>query len=131
MKKLMNNSTKIVSQFLDGLVAAHGNLVERLDGTEVIVRKEMTPNKVGLISGGGSGHEPAHAGYVGAGMLDAAIAGEVFTSPGADQFLAAIQAADQGSGVLLIIKNYNGDVMNARWQWKWQKRKALKRQWSS
>ncbi|GAK08651.1 LOW QUALITY PROTEIN: phosphoenolpyruvate-dihydroxyacetone phosphotransferase [Geomicrobium sp. JCM 19038] len=127
MKKLMNNSTKIVSQFLDGLVAAHGNLVERLDGTEVIVRKEMTPNKVGLVVG--SGHEPAHAGYVGAGMLDAAIAGEVFTSPGADQFLAAIQAADQGSGVLLIIKNYNGDVMNARWQWKWQKRKALKRQW--
>ncbi|EZH65153.1 dihydroxyacetone kinase [Bacillaceae bacterium JMAK1] len=113
MKKLMNDSTKIVSQFLDGLVAAHGNLIKRLEGTEVIVRKEMIPNKVGLISGGGSGHEPAHAGYVGTGMLDAAIAGEVFTSPGADQFFAAIQAANQGSGVLLIIKNYNGDVMNA------------------
>ncbi|QDI91798.1 dihydroxyacetone kinase subunit DhaK [Salicibibacter halophilus] len=112
MKKLMNDPERIVSSFLDGLVAANGTLIQRLEGTDVIVRRSSPPQKVGLVSGGGSGHEPAHAGYVGKGMLDAAVAGEVFTSPGADQFFAAIQAADQGEGVLLLIKNYNGDVMN-------------------
>ncbi|WP_078393819.1 dihydroxyacetone kinase subunit DhaK [Shouchella patagoniensis] len=113
MKKLMNDPNHMVNQFLEGLIAAHPNLIERVEGANIIVRKNMTKNKVGLVSGGGSGHEPAHAGYVGEGMLDAAVAGEVFTSPGADQFLTAIQAANQGKGVVLLIKNYNGDVMNA------------------
>ncbi len=113
MKKLMNDPNQIVNQFLDGLIAAHSDLIRRVEGTDIIVRQSLTKNKVGLVSGGGSGHEPAHAGYVGKGMLDAAVAGEVFTSPGADQFLTAIQEADQGSGVLMLIKNYNGDVMNA------------------
>ncbi|QQK81603.1 dihydroxyacetone kinase subunit DhaK [Salicibibacter cibi] len=112
MKKIMNDPENIVSAFLDGLVAANNTLIQRLEGTDVIARRSLTSQKVGLVSGGGSGHEPAHAGYVGEGMLDAAVAGEVFTSPGADQFFAAIQAADQGKGVLLLIKNYNGDVMN-------------------
>ncbi|SDI45713.1 dihydroxyacetone kinase subunit DhaK [Natribacillus halophilus] len=112
MKKLMNDPENIVTAFLDGLVAANGERLQRLEGTDVITRRSFKPQKVGIVSGGGSGHEPAHAGYVGEGMLDAAVAGEVFTSPGADQFLAAIQAADQGAGVLVLVKNYNGDVMN-------------------
>ncbi|GAK10508.1 dihydroxyacetone kinase subunit DhaK [Geomicrobium sp. JCM 19039] len=113
MKKLMNDSEQIVEEFLQGFITVHGDSLTRINGTNVITRIDKVATKVGIISGGGSGHEPAHAGYVGPGMLDAAVAGEVFTSPGADQFLAAIQAADSGSGVLLVIKNYNGDVMNA------------------
>lgn len=95
---------------LDGFSAAVP-AVRRLAGTQVVVRTHLS-QKVGLVSGGGSGHEPAHAGYVGKGMLDGAIAGEVFTSPTPDQVLAAIRAVDQGMGVLLVIKNYTGDVMN-------------------
>ncbi|MBB6450411.1 dihydroxyacetone kinase-like protein [Geomicrobium halophilum] len=112
MKKLMNDPEQIVTGFLEGLVAANREQLQRLEDTDVITRRVLKPQKVGIVSGGGSGHEPAHAGYVGAGMLDAAVAGEVFTSPGADQFLSAIQAVDQGEGVLLLVKNYNGDVMN-------------------
>ncbi len=83
-----------------------------MDGFDVIVRKEKKKDKVALVSGGGSGHEPAHAGYVGYGMLDAAVAGPVFTSPTPDQIYEAIKAVDDGKGTLLIIKNYTGDVMN-------------------
>ena len=79
---------------------------------EVISRKEKTPGKVGIISGGGSGHEPAHAGYVGKGMLDAAVAGNVFASPSPDRIIEGIKAADSGAGVLMVIKNYSGDIMN-------------------
>jgi dihydroxyacetone kinase-like protein len=111
MKKLMNDASTYVDDMLEGIVAAHPSL-KRLPGTQVIVRANLTDNKVGLISGGGSGHEPAHAGYVGYGMLDAAVAGEVFTSPTPDQILEAIRAVNRGKGVLLIVKNYTGDVMN-------------------
>ncbi|MGA9289975.1 MAG: dihydroxyacetone kinase subunit DhaK, partial [Anaerobacillus sp.] len=106
MKKIINQPDDVVNQMLDGMVKAHPESYERLEGTTVLIRKSLSPNKVGIVSGGGSGHEPAHAGYVGEGMLDAAVSGEVFTSPTPDQMLEAIKAVDQGAGVLLITKNY-------------------------
>jgi phosphoenolpyruvate---glycerone phosphotransferase subunit DhaK len=113
MKKLINDPNQVVNDMLEGMVAAYPNRVKRLPGTNVIVRSDApVKGKVGIVSGGGSGHEPAHAGYVGKGMLDAAVCGEVFTSPTPDQVLEAIKAVDSGKGVLLIIKNYTGDVMN-------------------
>ncbi|MFQ3544120.1 dihydroxyacetone kinase subunit DhaK [Halobacillus rhizosphaerae] len=112
MKKIINEPNDVVTQMLDGMVKAHPERLKRLENTTVLVKKELTPDKVGVVSGGGSGHEPAHAGYIGDGMLDAAVSGEVFTSPTPDQVLAAIKAVDQGKGVLLVIKNYTGDVMN-------------------
>lgn len=113
MKKLINDPNQVVVDMLAGMVAAHSNRMKRLPNTNVIVRKEAPiQGKVGLVSGGGSGHEPSHAGYVGKGMLDGAVCGEVFTSPTPDQIFEAIQAVDSGNGVLLIIKNYTGDIMN-------------------
>lgn len=112
MKKIINNPDNVIDEMLDGMVASHPDFVKRLAGTDVIVRAEKKTNKVALVSGGGSGHEPTHAGYVGKGMLDAAIAGAVFTSPTPDQIYEAIKAVDTGKGVLLIVKNYSGDVMN-------------------
>lgn len=112
MKKLINRPEQVVEDMLAGIISAHPQLA-RISGMHVIVRAQPGQGrKVGLVSGGGSGHEPAHAGYVGLGMLDAAVAGEVFTSPTPDQVLAGIKAANHGAGVLLIIKNYTGDVMN-------------------
>lgn len=110
MKKLFNTAEAYVDDMLEGLVAAVPSLV-RLPGTNVVVRRELRP-KVGIVSGGGSGHEPAHAGFVGTGMLDGAVAGEVFTSPTPDQVLAAVRAVHTGRGVLLVVKNYTGDVLN-------------------
>lgn len=110
MKKLVNGIAEYVDDMLEGLVKAYPELT-RVPGTQVVVRSALG-EKVGLVSGGGSGHEPAHAGFVGKGMLDAAVAGEVFTSPTPDQILAAVQAIDKGKGIFLIIKNYTGDVMN-------------------
>lgn len=112
MKKIMNEPERVVDQMLDGMTRAYSHLVERVEGTDVIHRLHPKDGKVGLVSGGGSGHEPAHAGYVGKGMLSAAANGAVFTSPTPDQILEAIKAADEGAGVFLIIKNYSGDVMN-------------------
>lgn len=112
MKKLINKVENIVDEMLEGIAAAHPKLVERLEGRNILVRKGLNKNKVTLISGGGSGHEPSHGGYVGKGMLDAAVAGEVFTSPAADAVLAAIQAVGGPKGTLLVVKNYTGDVMN-------------------
>ena len=112
MKKIINDPRHVVDEMLNGLAYMHADLVQRLDGFDVIVSKEPRVGQVGLVSGGGSGHEPAHAGFVGDGMLTAAIAGAVFTSPTPDQILEAIRAADQGAGVFLIIKNYSGDIMN-------------------
>ncbi len=95
------------------MIAAHPEKIKPLTGTTAITRKDApVAGKVGLVSGGGSGHEPAHAGYVGKGMLDGAVAGEVFTSPTPDQIYEAIKAVDGGKGVFLIIKNYTGDVLN-------------------
>jgi dihydroxyacetone kinase-like protein len=112
MKKLINDPANVISDALRGLAAAHPEL--RVDFENRIVYRADAPvqGKVGLISGGGSGHEPLHGGFVGAGMLDAACAGEVFTSPVPDQMVAATKAVDSGAGVLHIVKNYTGDVMN-------------------
>jgi dihydroxyacetone kinase-like protein len=113
MKKIIDAVDTIVDQALDGMVVAYPEYLKRVEGTMVLARhKPKESGKVGLVSGGGSGHEPAHGGYVGYGMLDAAVAGEVFTSPTPDQVYAGIKAADRGAGVLLVVKNYTGDVMN-------------------
>ncbi|WP_338754210.1 dihydroxyacetone kinase subunit DhaK [Bacillus sp. FJAT-52991] len=112
MKKIINHPENAVKEMLEGFAAAYPDSVEYLADHAVIKRKHLRKGKVAIISGGGSGHEPAHAGYVGEGMLDAAVAGEVFTSPAPDQILAAMKAVNTGAGVLLIIKNYSGDVMN-------------------
>jgi dihydroxyacetone kinase-like protein len=112
MKKLINDPANIVAEALLGMEAAHPDLL--VDHQHKIVYRGDSPRqgKVGLISGGGSGHEPMHAGFVGLGMLDAACAGEVFTSPVPDQMLAATKLVNGGEGVLHIVKNYTGDVMN-------------------
>ncbi|HBJ1649659.1 TPA: dihydroxyacetone kinase subunit DhaK [Clostridium botulinum] len=112
MKKLINNPDNVLSDMLEGIVAAHPEYLKKLNNANVLVRSEKAENKVAIVSGGGSGHEPAHGGYVGFGMLDGAVCGEVFTSPTPDQVYEAIKATDNGSGVLLVIKNYTGDVMN-------------------
>lgn len=112
MKKIINRPEDVVTEMLDGIAYVHDDLVERLDGFDVIVRKAEKTGKVALISGGGSGHEPSHAGFVGEGMLSAAVCGAVFTSPTPDQILEAIKAADEGAGVFMVIKNYSGDIMN-------------------
>lgn len=113
MKKIINNPKDIVDQMLDGLVKANKDKIIRIEDTNVIAKKDAPiEGKVGLISGGGSGHEPAHAGFVGRGMLDCAVAGDIFTSPTPDQILEAIKKANSGKGVFMVIKNYQGDVMN-------------------
>jgi dihydroxyacetone kinase-like protein len=112
MKKLINASADVVAESLCGLEAVHPEL--RVDHENKVVFRAGSPRqgKVGLVSGGGSGHEPLHGGFVGPGMLDAACCGEVFTSPVPDQILAATNGVDGGAGVLHIVKNYTGDVMN-------------------
>jgi dihydroxyacetone kinase-like protein len=112
MKKLINDPADVVKEALLGVEAAHPELRVDHDNKVVYRGDAPRPGKVGLISGGGSGHEPLHAGFVGPGMLDAACCGEVFTSPVPDQMLAATKAVDGGAGVLHIVKNYTGDVMN-------------------
>jgi dihydroxyacetone kinase-like protein len=112
MKKLINAVDDVLAESLDGFAAAHADLVTLSEGRKYVRRRELTPGKVALISGGGSGHEPLHAGFVGKGMLDAACPGQVFTSPTPDQVIDAMAAVDGGAGCLLIVKNYEGDVMN-------------------
>lgn len=112
MKKLINQVDDIVSEMLDGMTSAYPQYVKRLEGLEVLVRAGGPSKKVALVSGGGSGHEPSHGGFVGRGMLDGAVAGAVFTSPTPDQVFEAVKAVNGGKGVLLVIKNYTGDVMN-------------------
>lgn len=108
----MNDPTHVVDEMLKGMVYCHSDLIKRIDGFEIIQRTADKTGKVAIISGGGSGHEPSHAGFVGKGMLSAAVCGPVFTSPTPDQILEAIKSADEGAGVFLVIKNYSGDVMN-------------------
>ncbi len=114
MKKLINRAEDVVEEMLEGLVLLHPGLA-RLSGHKVIIRadaEEARDRQVAVISGGGSGHEPAHAGYIGAGMLSAAVAGEVFTSPSSDSVFAAIKAVAGKPGALLVVKNYTGDRLN-------------------
>lgn len=112
MKKFINDVNLVEEQMIQGLVKAYPDKLRKLDCGNVVVRKEKKEGKVALVSGGGSGHEPAHGGYVGLGMLDGAVAGPIFTSPTPDQIYEAIKAVDGGQGVLLVVKNYTGDVMN-------------------
>jgi phosphoenolpyruvate---glycerone phosphotransferase subunit DhaK len=113
MKKIINKPDEVVQDMVQGLIAAYPSQFKLIPETLAVARKDApVQGKVGLVSGGGSGHEPAHAGYVGKGMLDVAVAGEVFTSPTPDQVLEGIKAADGGKGVFLVIKNYTGDVLN-------------------
>jgi dihydroxyacetone kinase-like protein len=112
LKKLINHVDDVLAESLDGFAAAHGDIVSLGEGHLFVRRRTIRPGKVALISGGGSGHEPLHAGFVGHGMLDAASPGHVFTSPTPDQMLAAAEAVETGAGVLFIVKNYSGDMMN-------------------
>src|SRR3954469_16625972 len=112
MKKLINKVDTLLAESLSGFAAAHSDIVQLGEEGKFVRRRDLKRGKVGLISGGGSGHEPLHAGFVGLGMLDAACPGQVFTSPTPDQMLAATEAVETGGGVLFIVKNYEGDVMN-------------------
>ena len=112
MKKIINGVEQVEDQMIMGMVKAYPQYVKKLDCGNVVVRAEKKEGKVALISGGGSGHEPAHGGFVGKGMLDAAVAGAVFTSPTPDQIYEGIKAIATDAGVLMVIKNYTGDVMN-------------------
>src|SRR5438094_1265929 len=112
MKKLINSPETVVTEALEGIAAAHPSLSVDIENKVITRAGGPTPGKVSLVSGGGSGHEPLHGGFVGYGMLDAACPGEVFTSPVPDQILAATKVVDGGAGVLHIVKNYTGDVLN-------------------
>ncbi|RWN01628.1 MAG: dihydroxyacetone kinase subunit DhaK [Mesorhizobium sp.] len=112
MKKFLNSVDTVLSESLDGFVAAHADILVLGDEYKFVRRRTLKPGKVALISGGGSGHEPLHGGLVGHGMLDAACPGQVFTSPTPDQMMAAAEAVNTGAGCLFIVKNYEGDVMN-------------------
>jgi phosphoenolpyruvate---glycerone phosphotransferase subunit DhaK len=112
MKKLINDVDSLLVESLDGFAAAHAEIVALGESGPFVRRRRLKEGKVALISGGGSGHEPLHTGFVGHGMLDAACPGQVFTSPTPDQMLAAAQAVETGAGVLFIVKNYSGDMMN-------------------
>lgn len=114
MKKIINDPKNVVNEMVSGLVRAYPQYLQKIEGTEAMVRSNEASmvDKVGIISGGGSGHEPAHAGFVGPGMLSGAVAGQVFTSPTPDQIYEAIKAANHGKGVFCVVKNYSGDIMN-------------------
>lgn len=112
MKMLINVAETVVADALRGVAAAHPDLTVDVENRVIVRRGAPFPGKVGLVSGGGSGHEPLHGGFVGRGMLDAACPGEVFTSPVPDQMTRAAAAVDSGSGVLFVVKNYTGDVLN-------------------
>jgi phosphoenolpyruvate---glycerone phosphotransferase subunit DhaK len=112
MKKLINATANVLSESLEGFCAAHADIVVSGEDSKFIRRRSLTTGKAALISGGGAGHEPLHAGFVGMGMLDAACPGQIFTAPTPDQMLAAVEAVDTGAGALFIVKNYEGDRMN-------------------
>lgn len=112
MKKIINDVSAVEEEMISGLVKANPDVLSRIDDELIVIRKVKKKDKVAIVTGGGSGHEPAHAGYVGYGMLDAAVAGAVYTSPSVDAIATGIRAVDSGKGTLLIIKNYTGDIIN-------------------
>ncbi len=113
MKKFINDPNKVVEEMLEGFLLAHSNQVQRLPASRVVVRRNAPiPGKVGLVSGGGSGHKPTFIGYIGKALIDAVAVGDIFSSPSAQQFYDAIKAVDSGKGVLCIYGNYSGDIMN-------------------
>jgi dihydroxyacetone kinase-like protein len=112
MKKVINNPEQVVEEMLQGAALAHPQYLKMVEGFNAVTRAAGPSPKVALVSGGGSGHEPTHGGFVGRGMLDGAVAGAVFTSPTPDQIFETVKAVEGGQGVLLVIKNYTGDVLN-------------------
>ncbi|MDR2869492.1 MAG: dihydroxyacetone kinase subunit DhaK, partial [Deferribacteraceae bacterium] len=112
MKKLINKADDVVGEALEGMLAAHGEMIDVSFEPYYITRKNLKKGKVAIVSGGGSGHEPMHGGFVGYGMLDAACPGNIFTSPTPDQMEEASAKVNAGSGVLYLVKNYTGDIMN-------------------
>ncbi len=110
MKKIINKSKDVVTQLLSGVAFAHEEILERVPKTGILLRRHRIPNQVAVISGGGTGHEPAHSGYIGANLLAASINGPIFTPPTPEEILKAIELADQGAGVFLVIKNFEADV---------------------
>ncbi len=112
IKKLINHVDTVLAESLDGFATAHADIVVLSPEREFMRRRQTVPGKVGLISGGGTGHEPLNAGFIGHGMLDAICPGQIFTSPTPNQMLAAAEAVNTGAGVLFIVKNYSGDMMN-------------------
>ncbi|MGH8238197.1 MAG: dihydroxyacetone kinase subunit DhaK, partial [Steroidobacteraceae bacterium] len=113
MKKFINRRERIVSELLDGLVLCHPDKVRRVGDNLIARARPKTPGKVGIVTLGGSGHEPGLSGFVGEGLLDVSVAGEIFAAPGAPGCLAAIRLADAGAGVLFIVLNHAGDVLSA------------------
>lgn len=114
MQRILNNPDNIVDEMLEGFVKTHGNIVEKTNNPRVLKAKGIKPRKVGVITGGGSGHKPAFIGYVGENMCDAAAVGEICSSPSATAFLDAAKAVDQGKGVACLYGNYSGDNMNVK-----------------
>lgn len=112
MRKFLNNPDDAVDEMLEGYLLVHGGSLRQLDSARVVIRREVEHDKVAVVTGGGSGHKPAFLGYVGPGMLDAVVVGDIFTSPPAGAVLEAIKAADTGRGVILLLGNYAGDLMN-------------------
>ena len=112
MKKIINDANNVEQEMIAGFIKAYPDMLEGIEGELIVKRKVRKEGKVALVSGGGSGHEPAHGGYVGYGMLDAVVAGNVYTSPSVDAIEKGIQAVDAGKGTLMIIKNYTGDIIN-------------------
>ncbi|MDR0921897.1 MAG: dihydroxyacetone kinase subunit DhaK [Lactobacillales bacterium] len=114
MKKIINNPSDVVDEMVEGLAKSYPTYVKRVEDTEVLIRNDEKKDspQVALVSGGGSGHEPSHAGFIGEGMLSAAVCGQVFTSPTPDQIYEAVKSVDKGKGTFFIVKNYSGDVMN-------------------
>ena len=112
MKKIINNAADVEEEMIEGFIAANRQ-VRRLDDSNIILKRNFNSDKVSILSGGGSGHEPAHLGYIGFGMLDCVVCGPIFTSPTPADFLKAIEAVHTDKGVLCIIKNYSGDLMSS------------------
>ena len=125
MKKLINQTDSIVDEMCEGFQRVHGKTISLDKKYRVIMRKDINKDKVILISGGGSGHEPAHAGFVGTGMLDAAVCGDVFASPSTMQVYKAITQTQSSKGTLLIVKNYSGDCMNLMMRRIWREMMTL------
>ena len=126
MKKIINNATNVEEEMIEGFVLANSRQVRRLEGSNIILRRNLNPDKVSLLIGGGSGHEPAHLGYVGFGMLDCAVCGSIFSSPTPADFLKAIEAVSNENGVLCIIKNYSGDLINSEMAMEKARSKGIK-----
>lgn len=125
MQRILNNPDDIVDEMLEGFLKAHSDIVEKTDNPRVVKAKEMAPDKVGVVTGGGSGHKPAFIGYVGKNMCDAAAVGEICSSPTAAAFLDAFKSADQGKGVACLYGNYSGDNMNVKMAVKMAKKQGL------